>query len=276
MPESDLIPLEEFLRTLTRRPGLLLGPGATSFPGGLEDIARRVEDYSQEANLADPAHGLGRYLDQLRHANPDGAARLEVELRDEILKLKPSLDIGVLARAGWSACVSLTSDLLFEGALQNYLDTIAASRPKTMIDSPGVRPPRATIPIYKLFGNLQNSAPDSSLALAESDRLLRQQSWPAMLSTLPDYLREAPLVVIGASDVLDSVRIVLSSLMAPNVPCPSQIYFLAEDEAADDPTIRSLCARSGIARIDATLRDLCSGIDQLKPQQWQLGRTRSW
>ena len=136
-----------------------------------------------------------------------------------------------------------------------------------------MEPSGRTTPVYKLLGNLHNSDEDSALALSDSALLVRQQSWPRLLRTCPDYVREVPLFVIGTAGVIPLVRQVLSVLLAMHKPSVTRLLFLQADQTLTDPTVSALCAQFQTSVVDASLRDLCEAVAQLRPPETELATT---
>ncbi len=270
MANIPVISLQEAIESLNRRPGIVVGPNATCLPGILPRIfINAFKKFEKDLNLNGPVTDITyrANLDVLAQIIPDQLPTVERQIRDELLKLSASLDLPHLAKAGWSACISLTEDVLFEAGLRNYLDEKPTSVTSTIIDHSAVMPPERTIPVYKLLGNINNSDPDRTLAITESGMLVRQQTWPQLLRTFPDYLKEAPLFFVGAESVTPLVRSLLGVLLGMPRPNVSKFLFLKDDATIKDPTIMALCSLRNVAVIDATLRDFCNAIGELKPMQ---------
>ena len=267
MAEIEVLTLNDALDSLGRRPGIAIGPAVTCPPGTQSDImsyaVKKVFD-SMASSLNIPSD-LRAAIDFLAQAYPDKVQAVEREIKEGIRLIKPSLDLPYLAKAGWSACISLTDDVLFESALRNYADSLPTSRSITVISDPSVLPPERTIPVYKLMGDLNNSGDTHALALSESALLVRQQTWSRQLRTCPDYLKGAALLFVGTSNVIPMVRVVLSTLLAMPHPNVSRILFLKDDQTLNDPTVRALSKQCSTAIVDGSLRDLCEAISNLKP-----------
>ena len=268
MAKLPEISLQEAIDSLSRRPGLVIGPGATSLPGILSKIfLDAFRPYGQSEIFKEIVNDSNyrAALDVLAENVPEDFISVKRTIRDGLLKLTASLDLPHLAKAGWSACISLSEDVLFESALSNFLDGKPSSVASTIIDHIAVNPPERTIPIYKLLGNINSVDDDRMLAITESDLLLRQQDWAELLRSFPDYLREAPLFFIGTEAVIPLVRALMSTLLAMPRPGVSRFLFLKDDKTLDDPTIKALCAKRSVSIIDASLRDFCAAIANLKP-----------
>lgn len=263
------ISLEAALSSLTRLPGAIIGPDVTCAPGTISSVLSgsvRVIVPGELDSLEQGQH-FRPAIDALAAKLQDRLPRLSEEIRERIRELKPSLDLPYLAKAGWSACISLTDDVLFESALKNYFDSIPSSLSATILDGPSLMPPERTVPIYKLLGNLNNLDPACALAMSESELLVRQQTWPRMLRTFPDFLRDGPLFVLGTASVAPLVRSVLGAFLGMGRPNVSKLVFLKDDLTLRDPTILALCNQFDTSIVDASLRDLCTAIAELKPRK---------
>ncbi len=270
------ISLQDFIDSLTRRPGIVVGPNAISSPGDLSKLFKNAAGniLSGDQSLVSLSCEDHRaFLDSLRARHPELAEKYEHYIQEGLRKLFPSLDLPYLAKAGWSVCISLTQDLLFEAEINNHLDSIPSSRTVTIVDHPSIRPPIRTTPIYKLLGNLDNSEDGHSLVMAESDLMLRKQMWPVLLKTSTDYLKDSPLIFLGTETVIDLAKSVVSTLIAMPHPNVSSFVFLKDDPTLNDPTVRALCAQIKVKVLDASLRDICMAISDLKPRQVELNLT---
>jgi hypothetical protein len=266
MENFPVITLSDAVASLERRPALLLGPAATRAPDELGLIVREALRSTKLTELSEgiDENNFGPLLDMIRIERPDKASSLEGKIRESILHIKPAPDINHLAKALWSACISVTEDLTFESALRNYLDSIPGTRSLTIVDEERITPPNRTIPVYKLLGNAMSSAPEATLALSESDQLLRQQVWRDLLVTFADHVRGAPVFVIGFGHKVTVARAVLGMLQSMPHPRPSHLLFLKNDPALADATVVGLCKKFKTNVVDASLRDLASQISGFK------------
>ena len=263
MKEIGLDQFGEELASLTMRPGLLFGPGVTRAPGilanefhtvfdklGLGDLLRRDASDSDYPAAVDAAF----------ERRPDKQELIKDELVQKIKGIEPSLDLRHLVRAGWSAYVSLTEDILLEEALRNYADSQPSSRAVTIIDHTSITPPTRSYPIYKLLGNPTNSAEDSCVCLSDVDLALRRQVWPTLIRSIANYLREAPLVVLGFTSTVQRLRDALALLAGQASPRVTKLRLLKNDPCLQDPTIKGLLKKFDVALIDADIRDLSERV----------------
>lgn len=267
----NVLGLSEAIALLPRRPALLIGPDATTPPGAIAQ-ARKIalaaigvvdETYSSATSLA-------TFLDSLRTTDVSRADRLELELRYALARVPASVDLNHLAKVSWSACISIAEDMLFERAVRDYFDAVPSSRTVTIVDHPRTQPPQRTLPIYKLLGNLDNSDPEHRLALAASDLMLREQDWPAILRSLADHMRDAPIFCIGTESTRALLQKVLGTLVSLPKPTASAVMFLSGDPILRDPTVSVLLRKLTCREIDASLKEFCSAVADLKPIQQRL------
>lgn len=266
MAKPKSVSIEEALVSLHRRPALVLGPDATRAPGELGRTLKNAIRFCKIEPTLLPLQDSDcrAQLDKLKIEYPTQIKLLEAEFQEGIRRIHPSLDINHLAKAGWSACVSLTEDMLFENALRTHLDSVPGTRTLTIIDRVGIEPPQRTIAVYKLLGNVQVHDFESRLALSEADLLVRQQDWRLILQSFPDFVREAPVFLVGVSSCVSLTRQVLSALLTMPKPRPTKLYLLQNESVLSDPTIASLCDRFETVIIEGSLRDLCAQVAALK------------
>lgn len=253
-----MITLAEFISNLPRNPGLVFGEEIT-IPGSRTALETSIgQVLSRPIALTD----LPSLLDELSTEDPAKHDLVEDCWKDYLRKAHMPLDLPHLAKAGWSTCVSATKDLLFESALTTFLESIPASKTVTLVDSPAIRVPPRSIPIFKLYGNLNATATERKLALSVSELLIRREVWSALLRQLPDQLKAAPLVFVGVP--ADVARLVLSTLLAQPHPRVSEIYYIAGDSTFSDPTVKRLSASFATRALDTTFRDLCNAVAEFK------------
>ncbi|MES9973780.1 MAG: ATP-binding protein, partial [Candidatus Thiodiazotropha sp.] len=250
--------LNEFIAKLRRKPGLIYGDDATS-KGTNSELESLIRDIATTPfTLSD----LPELLDELSDTDPLEKQKIEEAWIGYLKKSEMSLDLPHLAKAGWSACVSATKDLLFETVLTTHLETIPSSKTVTIVDCPEVRVPPRSIPIYKLYGNLNSSDPSRKVALSASETLIRHEHWSALLRDLPDRLKGAPVVFIGVPK--EVTKFVLSSLASKSHPKVNEIYYIDGDPAFNDPTVKRLSLSFSASPIDTNFRDLCNALAELR------------
>jgi len=259
MRELDLEVFKSELSNLALRPGLLFGPDVTRAPGELATAFHGVfERLGFSGLLRSDASDVDypAAVDAALEVSPEKRELLMQSLVEKLRTLQPSLEVAHLVLAGWSAYVSMTEDLLLEEALRNYTDGIPSSKSVTIIDHASIEPPLRSYPVYKLWGNFNNSDEDRTVCLSDAELLFRKQSWPRMLNSLANYLRDAPLVVVGFASAVQRLRDVLSLFAAQNSPRITKLRFLKGDPCLKDPTVAALLRKFDVAVIDASQRDI--------------------
>ena len=263
------ISLSEAFQDHRLRPGICIGRGATCHSTAYED-AKSSAVASLEVSSASAKDILSEIspkefsflLDDLKARSPDLAHELRQRTVENLRKLTSPLDLPHLATIGWSACISLTQDCLFESVLRNHLDTKPQSIPMTMVDSIDTIVSTRSIPVYKLLGNLESRNVDSELALSAAEILIRQNRWSALLRSCPDHMRGAPLFFLGTYPELDLCRRLLTQIVAHDKPGYSRLYFTKSDPILNDPTVAALLSQADTRVVDATLRELCNHLAQ--------------
>ena len=267
---NKIITLDEAIDSLRGHPGIVVGPLVTAEPNSFSLLVENIVS-SIGGIEGVTSDNLAIQLDALRSEFPSKADSLEDNIVTKLGELQSYNDISYLAKAGWSMCISLTKDMIFEAAIQNYQDTLPSSKTVTIIDHVTVRPQSRTIPIYKLLGNLLNHEAGHALELSESKLLLKKRTWSPMLGTCTDFLQGSPLLFFGAGSEVELVQELLSSLSTLPQPAPNSLIFLKDDPLLENPTIRSLCnSFSSVKVVDATIREFAKAIKNMKPRQAQL------
>lgn len=270
------IGLDDALALIHRRPGLVLGPAASLHRTALEEIARDLVTQVPGIGLSNDLRSYLDGVDIVKAKAPSELDRVVLWIRQELRTQQASLDLAHLVKTRWSACVSLTPDMLFESALRDRFDGLATSRTVTVIDHPSILPPPRTLPIYKLLGSLASDEIGRRLVTSKSELLLRQAAWPTMLATLTDHLRQAPLFLIGTESELDLTAKFLSTIYSRPPPHPGILLFLASDPAISDPTIASLALQhSRVYQIECNVREFCRGLEDQREAQRELQLQRS-
>jgi hypothetical protein len=267
MRELDLTIFTDELANLSLRPGLLFGPGITRAPN---ELAAQFHEVFAGVGLYDLFGPDGtdvdypEAVDAAAESRPEKQDILRSALIEKLRALKPSLELSHLIRAGWSAYVSLTEDLLLEEALRNHADSLPSSKAVTIVDHPALEPPTRSYPIYKLYGNLNNIADERFVCLSNSEVLVRKQSWAGITSSLANYLRDAPLLVLGFGSAVQRLRDVLSLFAAQSSPRITKLRFLKNDPCLKDPTIKAILRKFDVAVVDASLRELSECVSSLR------------
>lgn len=270
MANGDLIQLEDAMKQLPRRPGLVLGSGATIIPGATDSTSSSIVDLipKEHREAARTAESISVLMDIIKAEEDAVTFACEQAYRQAIQNLQPSLELAHVARVQWSAILSITVDLLFESSMRNHLDGVASTRSLTVVDSPATAaPPRSTI-VYKLLGNILVSDPKRAVAYGLSDIAAKEAIWPALVKAFVDNVRNAPILFLGTDSSLEFVRKILALVFGGAGPKPGHVLFLKDDDTASDPSVRALLNKNTkYFLVDASLRDFCNAVADLKPAQ---------
>ena len=130
MAEIQVLSLRDVLDSLARRPGIAIGPVVTCSTGILSDIISNAikKVLGSIPGSLNISSDLRSAIDALAEAFPDKVQAVEREIKEGIRHIRPPLDLPYLAKAGWSACISLTDDVLFESALRTHADSLPTSK----------------------------------------------------------------------------------------------------------------------------------------------------
>ena len=221
----NTIPLSALLEELPRLPALVVGPGATSHTGIADDIGRIVATQFDVSVNSDVDSTYFEVLDTMSGNSVQRIADAKEVVRENLCNPVRSPAISSLVTVRWSAVVSLSPDSNLEDVLRLKYDNSASSWSITIVDNAEVSPAQRTVPIYKLLGNPRDLRAEYGPVLDSSSLLLRKQFWPQILFTFPDYVRQAPVLVLGTESNRDLLREFLASLFSRPGPHPRSFYF---------------------------------------------------
>lgn len=257
------ISVDDAVALADRHPAIVLGPGATSYSGALDDLTAALRARLPDIPLPKSSSAFD-LADIVESLHPEQLLQYRNAFTDELNKIRPSADLAVIADCNWVACVSLTPDTLFERALQNRLDMHPSSRTVTLVANSSVIPPTRTIPIYRLLGIPGSNDESARLVYSAAELLLRQNQWAPILSTFPDFLKHSVLFFLGTSDVPELAAKFLATIYSGGHPRPSTLIFLKGDPIPSMPMVAGLLRRSGasIYVADGTTRDLVSALER--------------
>lgn len=257
---APMVELDSLVSAVRRPPAICIGAGATVLPGAYAEarasaIASLASRFSEQ-----PVEPFEQLMDRLLIEKPEVADFLRQHYIFELRKLRAPLDLNHLAQSAWSACISLTEDMLFETSLRNHLDSRPQSTAMTVVDALSQFIPPRSIPVYKMLGNMEASTLEARLAISASEQLQREQAWPQLIRTASDFCRDAPLLFVGAKADVSNTRKILSLLAAQAKPSFSKLFFLKHESPLEDPTVRALCARFDVQLVDASIRDVAEAV----------------
>lgn len=280
MTTNRLIDVPSAQALLSGRPGLVVGQAASSrAPQDAiqRDLAVLARDaFSDSLSLQELQPGnFAAQLDDLAASNPQAYERFQSLALRYIRELRPSHGIQAIARAPWSVVFSLCLDGNIEDALRVEWAKRITQRQVTVIATATVLGrPTAQLPVFKLLGSCHDPDDSISLALSQSELLIRSQLWRSLVAPAQDYLRDSGLLFLGTSSHRLQVRDLLSAIFAGPRPHPTALLFAESDECALDPVILRLAdRRSQIYRVSGDISQILRSLDKPSSRQLSLGLT---
>ena len=218
---------DEISSYLRGRMGLLVGPGFTTAPGVLTELAGRLAgEFQTEAR--------GTYLDIGDRCLAAGAT--EAELRGFIVdffsKQTRAPEVSHLAKAKWSATLSATIDLNLEDRLQKEADRRVQGRSVTILDDARQPPPPRTLPVYKLLGRVDR---DNFAYSGMHYRMKRAGWWRVAVKEFADRVKGSPILCVGMSECPWVVDDLLAEMYAQPSCAPYCLLLLGEDPLLENP-----------------------------------------
>jgi hypothetical protein len=260
---AKLISLGDALKFLDRFPSLVAGPGISSTATVFRDVAeatrRDLHAYQIDTGPTDS------YLDIIDSISPEGgpiSERVKQSIIQALSDVPPSHQLPTLAQLPWSAIVSLSPEACLEGVFRTRLDRLPSSRTLTIVDYPDISPDLRTTPVFKLLGNPRTKRPESAAVVSRSELLLRQQLWANMLRTLPDYVRDGWILLVGTEPVQNLVELFFATILMLPPPRPTRFMTLKGDATATNSTITNLLRSRGasLCEVDCTIKQYCAAI----------------
>ena len=266
----ETVTLDTLINSLYQNPGLVLGPGCTVVQSEVLTMLRSIRSDVQEITKTRGEESLESLIDAVRSIDLTIATDFEDRVKNSYRNLPVNYDLDHIVKCGWSAVVSLSSDMNFESQFANYLDGIPSSNSATVVSGSHIILPQRTTPIFKLFGNNVEIDPNKKLVVSASDIYIRQQQWPLMLRDLADFVRGSPLIFMGTDHVVEHVKTLLGILIHQPPPACRRLIFLKGDVTLHDRTVSSLLTHFEVEICDATVRDVAAEVANMKPSQGSL------
>ena len=263
----DLIHLDNLCDSLQARPGVVVGDGITTIPGQFRDILEKVLLEIGEHVEHSGGKTLGELADAAKILSENHYDSVKNIVVDELKNGTSPHELRHITQISWSLCISFTMDLRFETELKTYLDSLPLSSGATIVSDDAITLPARTLPVYKLYGNYNHADQNSTIAIADSDILIRQQIWSRMLKTCSDYLRQAPLIFLGTDNNQHEIQEILTSLLSIGPPAPSRLIFLKSDPSYKNDTIANLLRRFRVSICDASIQEVATSVSDFKPKQ---------
>jgi hypothetical protein len=219
--------LEDLPVLLRGRPALILGPDICTTATWAQ-VQRDLWTFilrNQGSVEAENGVVLADYLDGIARDEGTDVRRVHSLAADFFKQLVPNANPGHLAKVRWCSVISLTYDLLFESAIENYFRSSPTPWHITLISNPKTVPRQMQIPIYKLLGSLRADIAGEDLALERSAILIRKTKWPAILATFRDYVRDSATLFLGTENITPQIRDVIGSIIGNRPPYPREFIF---------------------------------------------------
>ncbi|MET0076393.1 MAG: hypothetical protein ABW130_19265 [Candidatus Thiodiazotropha lotti] len=266
-----LIGLTDFIDELRRTPTLCIGMAATSPRFDRDRVIRNLIDKHASGMADEYAENLssGELLDLIRARSEGKYEKIFSDYKESLKDVKPTIELEKIAKVRWSACISITDDAVFEMAIRNHMDHVASSRTVTEISHAGIGVPERTLPIYKLLGQIYYVDEESALSITESGIVGRQQQWGSLLVSLPNYVKDGPVIFIGASEDVRHVRFLLAVLSQMGHPRPTRLVFLKGEAMLEDPTSEYILKKFNVQVVDASIAELTVAIEDARPKRLQ-------
>ncbi|MCA9606195.1 MAG: hypothetical protein KC619_11400 [Myxococcales bacterium] len=257
----DQIPLEELRRLLTGRPGLVVGPAASLYPGALDEAIKAIgaEFPSVPEQRAQDLFHLG---DAAQLSGPDASA-LRGSLAAQIGSLPSGPSLGAIAEIPWAAVLSLSIDMRVERLLADAANASPTAKPVTVLYEPDRIPPPDSLPVFKLLGSTVR------LDFPISSPELRRQTakWAGAVRYFGDRTRGAPVLCLGVNDSIDYFYDLLGFLSSERRHVPSALVFLKDDPITSAPDLAfNTPSNSRLFSVSGTLglvaKEVRSGVQQ--------------
>ena len=242
---------DELSSYLRGKMGLVVGPGFTVSPGVLTELSSHLaKEFGVEKrdNFLETA-------DRCVEANTSEEA-LRESVRQFISIQKPAPTLPHLAKARWSAVLSLTLDTFFEDCLQRESERRYPSHSITVLDDNRQPPPPRTTPVYKLLGR---SDRDTFSYTTANYAIRRASWWKHAVKDYADRVKGSPTLCIGMSDCPWALQDLLAEMYVHPTTTPRYLLLLAEDPLRENATFLRLAgSRSTIVTVQSSLGELVS------------------
>lgn len=250
--------IQELQRQIRKGPGLVFGPGlTTSHSREAQCLELLRSQFPPEPNTPTTKSFL-EYADHLLaagHVTTDKLRSAVIGHFTNTAFKNPQLES--IVRAKWTAVISLCMDDFFRAQLSDFLYATPSKWTLTTVAERGTPVALTTVPYYSLCGDPRDSRSGATLGITRSDLMRRQRDWAALLQTLPNILKDDPLIFLGTGSISDRVCDFLNELTRLHPQIPNRLIFLADDQTPSQPTLKNLV--QGLYRVetvDCTLKDI--------------------
>jgi hypothetical protein len=249
---------DQLLQLLRKRPGLLLGPAQTLYPGAIHDFLRSLGVAQSEIPIAGTL-------------SSDAPARL----RTFAANVRAGMGTTELASVRWASVLSLCPDTFFDEEFRNQQDKRATRTSAVFLDPPNMAPPPKSLPVFRLLG----STASDSYTLSRSQYARAKGAWPKAVRAFVDSLKGAPLVCIGLQDSLTSLLDLISMFMGLPQGAPPNWIFLGSDPLGNSKELsEALYGVATVSTTDMTIGQLTRAIDSTRivTARPQITNTEQW
>jgi hypothetical protein len=247
----ERIRADELGTYLRGKMGLVVGPGFTINPGVMAELASHlasefgVESRDSFLETGDRCLEAGISEDLLRDA-----------IRQFLAAQKAAPGLPQLAKARWSAVLSLTLDSFLDERIQREAERRFPRHPVTVLDDGRQPAPPRSTPIFKLLGRSDRD----TFAYTNGHYVTRRASWwRSAVKDYADLVKGSPTLCVGMSDCPWALQDLLAEMYAQPTTTPRYILLLAEDPLHQNAAfLRLVGSRSVIVTVQSSLGELVS------------------
>ena len=186
--------IEELLPILKRDPVLVFGPGLSSYSAINQDCLRYLNA------PVTTSKSFYSYIEDVLNSKPDKESVLRASVKQFFASCKVSPSLNSFIAVPWSAVISLTSDNHACQALTRHYNRSPVNWGVANVTSGKSDPPTNALPYYSLLGDINELQEDSRIPISSTELALKKREWRNILSTLPDKMQAAPLLILGVAD----------------------------------------------------------------------------
>lgn len=240
--------VKDFPRLLAGgRPGLIVGPGFSLYPGALADVAEEVCRILQvpprsfwELGSAKETIAVERVRDYVSNSTAFAA--------------NPPNYLEALARVKWGAVLSLSPDSRVEDALRKDAAKHMVRREVTVLaEDVGLPVPPGSLPVFKLLGDVSRR----NFPMTTSQMRLRRVRYKTILRSCSDAVRSNVYVCVGVTDVESQFLELVAELASLPISSPQLLVFLQDEPVRTTPELMEILAPSArVVELAGTLGEL--------------------
>ncbi len=248
----DEIKADEVGMLLRGRMGLILGPGISKFPGSFDDLSTWL---AQQGEI-EPGESYIETCDALLDAGVD-EANLKEWIRERVGGQKRSALLSHLAKAKWSAVLSVSLDSDFEDRFRQEGSKRAAWPNITILPDPLISPPPGTIPVFKLLG----LAARDDFVYSSAAYIAKRATWRHAVKGFADHTSGNPVLCLGMSDCPAVLFDLIGEMLGDHSAMPSCLLLLSDDPLCGNSRLAQLLKRRGrLAKVQGTVGNVASAV----------------